>query len=172
MLFIAVLIKLRLPSNGIWVAYWSCFILEAARNCAWLQCCVHFYLLVLVPGTCCCAGAGTHMPAFHFWHQLLSHFAYCGGNMTLLGNCAQMCNFWLLGRSKDVSLGARASATSQHVSSSRSKKCTILHRGSIQEKWLVINVRVCARMVIIVVRHDLKIVSLSSSMMHTVTSRV
>lgn len=86
MLFIAVLIKLRLPSNGIWVAYWSCFILEAAQNCAWLQCCVHFYLLVLVPGTCCCAGAGTHMPAFHFWHQLLSHFAYCGGNMTLLGN--------------------------------------------------------------------------------------
>lgn len=74
--------------------------------------------------------------------------------------CAQMCNFWLLGRSKDVSLGACASATSQHLSSSRSKKCTILHRGSIQEKWLVINVRVCARMVIIVVRHDLKIVSL------------
>lgn len=134
--------------------------------------CWYLYQVPVTVSTCCCAGAGTHMPAFHFWHQLLSHFAYCGGNMTLLGNCAQMCNFWLLGRSKDVSLGARASATSQHVSSSRSKKCTILHRGSIQEKWLVINVRVCARMVIIVVRHDLKIVSLSFSMMHTVTSRV
>lgn len=48
--------------------------------------CWYLYQVPVTVSTCFCAGAGTHMPAFHFWHQLLSHFAYCGGNMTLLGN--------------------------------------------------------------------------------------
>lgn len=46
--------------------------------------CWYLYQVPVSVSTCCCAG--THMPAFHFWHQLLSHFAYCGGNITVSGN--------------------------------------------------------------------------------------
>lgn len=93
------------------------------------------YLLVLAP-------AAVLVPTcqhFTFGTSFYPILHIVVGTLPCLAICALMCHFRLLWCSKDVALGARAIALS-----SRSKKCTILHSGSIQEEWLVINVCVCA----------------------------